>query len=105
MTDGLCALLPCNLYELLCNHRTRHRRTEKILILVDSIGLNTRHHIVLTEIIRDILDIKLRSTGKLRSLGKAIQLLALSDIHTAADDFIAEGLLQPGNDRCRIKTA
>ena len=104
MTDGLCALLPGNLDQLLRDRRTCHRRTEQVLVLVGCIGLETRKHIVVAEVIRDILDVQLRRTRNLRTLCQTIQLVALSYIDTAADDLITEGLLQPWHDTGRIKT-
>ena len=104
MADGLRALLPCDLDELLRDRRTCHRRTEQVLVLIGRIGLETRKHIVVAEVIRDILDVQLRRTGDLRTLRQSIQLVALSYIDTAADNLITEGLLQPWHDTGRIET-
>ena len=104
MADGLRALLPCDLDELLRDRRTCHRRTEQVLVLIGRIGLETRKHIVVAEVIRDILDVQLRRTGDLRTLRQSIQLVALSYIDAAADDLITEGLLQPRHDTGRIET-
>ena len=104
MTDGLRALLPGDLNQLLRDRRTCHRGTEQVLVLVGCIGLETRKHIVVAEVIRDILDVQLRRTRNLRTLRQTIQLVALSYIHTAADDLIPEGLLQPRHDTGRIET-
>ena len=104
MADRLRALLPCDLDQLLRDRRTRHRGTEQVLVLVGCIGLETRKHIVVAEVVRDILDVQLRRTRDLRTLCQTIQLVTLPYIDTAADHLIAEGLLQPRHDTGCIET-
>ena len=103
VADRLRAFLPRDLHKALCDSRTGHRSSEQILILIAGIGPDAGKHIVLTEIIADVLDVELCRSGELRSLREAVQLLPLSYIDTDTDDLIAEVLLQPGDNRRRIQ--
>ena len=68
VADCRSAFLSCNLNQCLSDRRTCHRGSEQVFILVDSVSLYAWYDIVIAEIINDILDIELGSTGQFRPL-------------------------------------
>ena len=65
-----------------------------------STGLYTWHDIVFTEIIYDVFNIQLGSTGKFGSLIQTIQFVTLSAVYTAADNFVIKCFFQPWDQCC-----
>ena len=104
--DGVSTLFLRNLDELLRDERTRKRRAEQVLLLIDSTSLERRPDVLLEEFLLDVLDVDLRGAGLQRLVMDDIELIALSDIGTDRDDLAAVVvLLEPGDDDGGIETA
>ena len=105
VADRRSAFLPGDFNQLFRDRRPGHGGTEQILVLIHCPCLYAWHNIVLGKVIIDILNIELRRAGQTRSFFQTVQFVSLSAVNAAADDFVTEMLLQPGNDRCRVKTS
>ena len=105
VANGSCALFACYFYEALSYYGTSHACAEKIFILVHGMSLYAGKDIIITELIRKILYIKLFGAGKLCALLKPVKLLLLTDVCTNADNIVVVILLKPGDNCCCIKTA
>ncbi len=99
------ALLAGDLDQLLGDQRTGHGGAEEVLVLIDSVGLDTGDDVLIGELVADIQDIELLGAAVFGALFQMIQLLLLTAVDADTDDIIAVVLLEPGNDRGRIKTA
>ena len=99
------AFLARDLNELLRDQRTRHGSAEQIFVFIDSVRLDAGRDVFIAEFIRHIEDVKLVRTAVLRALLEVIELFFLADVDADADDVVVEVLLQPRDDRSRVKTA
>ena len=105
VADGNGVFLTCDFDKLFGDSRTCHRSSEQIFVFIYSTGLYTWHDIVFTEIIYDVFNIQLGSTGKFGSLIQTIQFVTLSAVYTAADNFVIKCFFQPWDQCCGVKTA
>ena len=93
VADSGSTFFSCNFNQLLCNQRSCHGSTEQILVLIDSVCLNTGNDVVVTELVNDIFNVELGSTAGLCSFFQTVQLFCLSTVYTDTDNFIIKVLL------------
>ena len=105
MADGRSILLSGNLYQFFGNQRPGHGSPQEIFILIHSPCLDTGYHILIAELVCDILNIELGSPAGYSPLLQPVQLFLLPAVHTDTDNLIVEILLQPGDDGGGIQSA
>ena len=74
MADGYSAFLTCDLNKLLCDERTCHGCSQKILVLIDSVSLYTGNDVFIGEFVGNIEDIELFCTAGFSSFLKSVKL-------------------------------
>ena len=57
VADCGCTLFSCNLYQFFCDCGTRHRGSQQVFVLIDSVGLYAGNDVMITEIIDNVFDI------------------------------------------------
>ena len=105
MADRNGILLAGDVDKTFDNAWAGHGSAKKIFILINGIGLDAWYNEVLRKIIYDILNVKLGCAAELCTLLQVIDFISLTDICAHTDDIIAECLLEPRDDGCRIQTA
>ena len=105
MADGDRVFLAGDFYQTAGNSRPCHGGSEQIFVLINCSGLYTRHDKFVTEFVHDIFNIQFGGSRKTCPFFQTVQFIALPAVHAAADNIIAEGFLEPGDECCGIKAA
>ena len=105
VADGGGVFLTGDLDQLLGDQRTCHRGAQQVFVLIDGVCLYAGNDIFIREFLSDIQDVQLGSAAVFCSFFQAVQLFFLAAVDADTDDFVAEVLFEPGDDRGRIKAA
>src|SRR5947208_550287 len=80
------------------NHRTRQRRAQQILVLVDGPGAQSGKDIAAQKLVAQVDNTHLGSAGLMGLFYDGVDVIALADIGDHGDHVAVVVLLEPGND-------
>ena len=86
------------------NHRPRERRDERILALVERIGLERLRHLLVRELLAELGDDDVVGSCRARTRERRLQLDVLADVDEHGHDLVEPVvLLEPGDGAARVE--
>jgi hypothetical protein len=107
MHDGFGSDLGGDVGYRLRDHRPRERRDERILALVERVGLDRAGALLLRERCLPVDEHDVVRTGRASSLDRRLEVELLPDVDEHGDDLVeaVPVLLQPAHDAARVEPA
>src|SRR5579864_3589555 len=89
---------------MLRNHRTRQRRAQQILVLIDRSGLQSREDIASQKLFPQILDDHFACASLVGLINDRFNVVSLTDVAHHGDDVVGIVFFEPWNDDGSIES-